>query len=195
MGDTTAAPNTSGPPVGFSSGCRGFRVKGLDETRRSAEILLEHVLDCRRMDLYIAPIARRAGGTDHAPGAVTALALNRCNTSSAVVVLRLDLKVDRRALIPRRAPRLSPKRSSSARTGRLGKVTFGEIRPSAATPHRASRTRRSRPTRKSQSRSNRQRSRRPPTAQASSSQISAPDGLHRVGFARNIPVQRPSRRM
>ncbi|XOV74304.1 MAG: N5-glutamine methyltransferase family protein [Phycisphaerales bacterium] len=134
MGDTTAAPNTQWTTRRLLEWMqRAFESKGLDETRRSAEILLEHVLDCRRMDLYIAP------DRPASPEELTTLRAlvtapsrtNRCNTSSASG--RSSGSTSKwigGPLFHARAPRLSPKRSSSTRrTGRLGKVTFGEIKP------------------------------------------------------------------
>ncbi|XHC24310.1 HemK/PrmC family methyltransferase [Phycisphaerales bacterium ac7] len=135
MGDTTAAPNTQWTTRRLLEWMqRAFESKGLDETRRSAEILLEHVLDCRRMDLYIAP------DRPASPEELTTLRalVTRALAHEPVQYLigewsffGLDLKVDRRALIPRPCTEAIPEEviQHARRTGRLGKVTFGEIKP------------------------------------------------------------------
>jgi release factor glutamine methyltransferase len=135
MGDTTAAPNTQWTTRRLLEWMqKTFESKGLDETRRSSEILLEHVLDCRRMDLYIAP---------DRPASPDELATLRSLVTRALAhepvqyligewsFFGLDLKVDRRALIPRPCTEIIPEEviQHARRTGRLGKVTFGETKP------------------------------------------------------------------
>lgn len=118
---------------------RAFEAKGLDETRRSAEILLEHVLNCRRMDLYIAP---------DRPANPEELATLRDLVSRALKnepvqyligewsFFGLDLKVDRRSLIPRPCTELIPEEviQHARRTGRLGRVIHGQIKPLGGDP-------------------------------------------------------------
>lgn len=116
---------------------RAFEAKGLDETRRSAEILLEHVLNCRRMDLYIAP--DRPASVDEL-GALRALVTRALNHEPVQYLIGewsffgLDLKVDPRALIPRPCTELIPEEviQHARRSGRLGKVTHGQIKPLGA---------------------------------------------------------------
>ena len=116
---------------------KAFESKGLDETRRSAEILLEHVLACRRMDLYIAP---------DRPASAEELTTLRALVTRALAhepvqyligewsFFGLDLKVDQRALIPRPCTEIIPEEviQHARRAGRLGKVTFGETKPLGA---------------------------------------------------------------
>lgn len=111
-----------------------FTAKELDEPRRSAEVLLEHVLRCRRMDLYLKP---------DRPATTEELATLRDLVSRALAhepvqyligewsFFGLDLNVDRRALIPRPCTELIPEEviQHARRSGRLGKVTYGQIKP------------------------------------------------------------------
>ncbi|MFG0293576.1 MAG: N5-glutamine methyltransferase family protein [Phycisphaerales bacterium JB050] len=116
---------------------RAFEAKGLDETRRSAEILLEHVLNCRRMDLYIAP-DRPASPEELATlRDLVSRALNNEPVQYLIgewSFFGLDLRVDQRALIPRPCTELIPEEviQHARRTGRLGKVTHGQIKPLGA---------------------------------------------------------------
>lgn len=113
---------------------KAFESKGLDESRRSAEILLEHVLDCRRMDLYIKP------DRPASPEELTRLRefVTRALAHEPVQYLigewsffGLDLAVDRRVLIPRPCTEIIPEEviQHTRRTGKLGKVNFGQITP------------------------------------------------------------------
>ncbi len=113
---------------------KAFEAKGLDESRRSAEILLEHVLECRRMDLYIKP------DRPASPEELSRLRnlVTRALAHEPVQYLigewsffGLDLSVDRRVLIPRPCTETIPEEviQHARRTGRLGKVNFGQITP------------------------------------------------------------------
>lgn len=113
---------------------RAFDAKGLDEPRRSAEILLEHVLDCRRMDLYLKP---------DRPASPEELAKLRELASRALAhepvqyligewsFFGLDLAVDQRVLIPRPCTEIIPEEviQDARRSGKLGKVNHGQIKP------------------------------------------------------------------
>lgn len=135
MGEMTAGANTQWTTRRLLEWMKkAFESKGLDEARRSAEILLEHVLKCRRMDLYIAP---------DRPASPEELATLRALVTRALAhepvqyligewsFFGLDLKVDPRALIPRPCTEIIPEEviQHARRTGRLGKVTFGETKP------------------------------------------------------------------
>lgn len=116
---------------------KAFSARGLDEARRSAEILLEHVLTCRRMDLYTKP---------DRPASPEELARLRDLVTRALAdepvqyligewsFFGLELSVDRRALIPRPCTEIIAEEviQHARRTGRLGKVTHGRIVPLGA---------------------------------------------------------------
>ncbi len=135
MAETTAGNSTQWTTRGLLDWMqRAFEAKGLDETRRSSEILLEHVLKCRRMDLYIAP--NRPASPDELAtlrGLVTR-ALNHEPVQYLIgewSFFGLDLIVDQRALIPRPCTENIPEEviQHARRTGRLGKITHGQIKP------------------------------------------------------------------
>lgn len=106
-----------------------FERKGVDEPRRSAELLLEHVLQCKRMDLYTHADRPTSDDEREALRALTARALQHEPVQYLLgewSFFGLTIRVDRRVLIPRPCTEIIPTEVLQHARGRRSALPEGE---------------------------------------------------------------------